>query len=321
VNYDSVRAKVRNKSRESGVKADVLYRRFLIERFIARIAASEHSENVIIKGGMLLSAIAGIDMRSTRDLDTTIRGKNLTLSDFEGIVKDIIAVDIDDGVTFEFIRADEIVLDSSYPCSRVHLRVLFGNMDERVELDVTTGDVITPREVEFGFPTLFGDEKIPILAYPLETVLAEKIAALLDLNVYNTRAKDFYDIHLITALQSERVDSEMFADALQNTLRSRGKSDLLMRSREIVLAIVNSPDIRTQWSRYRAEYSYASEIDFAQVAAAINTVFAWIGIELNIQPVAKTPWTEEILAESKQKANNYNHSSLPPTKSNNGQEK
>jgi predicted nucleotidyltransferase component of viral defense system len=320
VNYDSVRAKVRNKSRESGAKADVLYRRFLIERFIARIAASEHKENVIIKGGMLLSAIAGIDMRSTRDLDTTILGKNLTLSDFEGIVKDIIAVEIDDGVTFEFIRADEIVLDSSYPCSRVHLRVLFGNMDERVEIDVTTGDVITPREVEFGFPTLFGDENIPILAYTLETILAEKTAALLDLGVYNTRAKDFYDLHLIIALYSDRVDSATFTDALNNTLSNRGKSELLTRCHSIVFEIVNNPDIKKLWDKYRKEYSYASEIDFTQIIGAIKIVFGLAGIELNIQPKTNDSWFEKTLAEGKRQAAEHNRNSLPTTKGDNEQE-
>ena len=280
MNYDSARAKIRNKSRETGVKADVLYRRFLLERFIARIAASKHKDSMIIKGGMLLSAIAGIDMRSTRDLDTTIRGNSLTINDFESIVKDVIAVDIDDGVAFEFIRADEIVIDSKYPCCRVHLRILFGTMDERVDIDVTTGDVITPREIEFGFPTLLGDEEIPILAYPLETVLAEKTASMLDLGVFNTRAKDFYDIHLITTEQSNGVDKTIFADALRNTLRSRSKSELLKRSREIVFEIVNSPDIRTQWQRYRDEYTYADKIDFAQIAGAIKTLFAWAGVEI-----------------------------------------
>jgi predicted nucleotidyltransferase component of viral defense system len=320
MNYDSVRAKVRSKSRDTGVKADVLYRRFLLERFIARIAASEHSDSVIIKGGMLLSAIAGIDMRSTRDLDATIRGKSLTLADFENIMKDIIAVKIDDGVVFEFIRADEIVIDNSYPCSRVHLRVMFGTMDERVEIDVTTGDVITPCEIEFGFPTLLGDEKIPILAYTLETVLAEKITALLDLGVYNTRAKDFYDLRLITTLQSARVDKATLVTALRNTLRSRGKSELLTRCREIVLEIVNSPDIHTQWDKYRNEYSYAAEIDFKQIVSAINTVFSWAEIPLNIQPQTPPSWIDATIAKGKRKAAEYKRENPASDKSNNGQE-
>lgn len=320
MNYDSVRVKVRSKSRETGVKTDVLYRRFLIERFIARIAASKHSNSVIIKGGILLSAIAGIDMRSTRDLDATIRGKNLTVNDLENIVKDVIAVDRDDGVAFEFIRADEIVIDNNYPCCRIHLRVLFGTMDERVGIDVTTGDFITPHEIEFGFPTLLGDEKIPILAYTLETVLAEKTAAMLDLGVFNTRAKDFYDIHLITALQSAGVDKTVFADALRNTLRSRGKSELLKRSSEIVLEIVNSPDIRTQWKRYRDEYSYAAKIDFTQIAGAIKTLFSWAGVEINIQSKAKVSWLEETLANGKREADEYNRNNTLPAKSKNTHE-
>jgi len=147
-------------------------------------------------------------------------------------------------------------------------------LDENVYIDITTGDIITPREIEIGFPTLLGDEKIPILAYTLETVLAEKIVTILDLGVFNTRAKDFYDIRLITMTQSESVDKTVFSGALRNIAHSCGKSELLKRSREIVLEIVNSPDIKTQWKRYSDEYTYAAKIDFTQIAEAIKTLFA-----------------------------------------------
>jgi predicted nucleotidyltransferase component of viral defense system len=318
--FTAVRARIQNKSRESGIPADVLYRRYLLERFIARIAASEHRDSIIIKGGMLLSAIAGIDMRATRDLDTTIRGNRLTIADFEKIVKDVIAAKVDDDVTFTFDRADEIVLDSSYPCCRVRLRAKFGTANERVDIDVTTGDVITPHEIEFGFPTLFGDEKLPILAYTLETVLAEKITAILDLGVLNTRAKDFYDLHLITTTQADRIDKPTFAAALRNTLRRRGKESLLDQSRELIHDTLNSHDIQEQWKKYSAQQSYAAQITFSQIAGAVITVSAWAGIEFNIRADTKTSWAETMIAKANQKNDEYNRNGTAPKKSKNEQE-
>jgi len=235
---------------------------------------------------MLLSAIAGIDMRTTKDLDTTIRGGG-TVQDFENIIRDIITVDLDDQIKFKFVRSEEIVLENDYPCCRIHMRALLGAMDNKVELDVTTGDVITPREIEFGFPTLFGDEKIQILAYTLETVLAEKMTAILDLGVFNTRAKDFYDVYLLTSTQSDKLDKAVLAEAFRNTLHRRKKEGLLTSSRDVLYQTVNSRDMQTQWKRYRAEYPYAADIDFKQIVSALSKLFTWAGIEINI--ITKEP--------------------------------
>lgn len=163
--FDSVRAKVQNKCLETGIKPAIIYQRYLLERFIDRIAQSKHRNSIIIKGGMLVSAIAGVDMRATKDLDATVIGSLLGMQDFEKIVHDVIAVDLKDNIQYQFVRSEEIMQDNNYPCCRIHLRALLGTMNAKLEIDLSSGDVITPSEIAFGYPSLFGGEKITILAY------------------------------------------------------------------------------------------------------------------------------------------------------------
>lgn len=276
--FNSVRARIGNKSRETGIKADVLYRRYYLERFLSRAVTTEHRDSIIIKGGMLISAISGIDMRATKDLDATIRGKNLTTDDYRKIVDDVISVEIDDNVKFVLAGMEEIMLENRYSCCRAHLRALLGTMNGKIEIDFTSGDVITPKEIMFGFPTLLGDGKIPVLAYTIETVLAEKITAILDLGVFSSRAKDFYDVHLINALLADKIDKTIFKEALNNTLRQRGKEHLLVDCSDIARQITNSSDVQMQWSKYREEYPYAADIEFEQIVTAITEVLRWIGV-------------------------------------------
>ena len=276
--FNSVRARVQNKSRETGLKPDILYQRYLLERFIARMAASEHKESIVIKGGMLISAMAGIDMRATKDLDATIIGNRLTMQDFEKIAHDVIAVELEDHILYEFIRAEEIMLDNNYPCCRIHLRALLGTMKAKVEVDLTSGDIITPKEVDFGFPTLFSDGEIKILAYNLETILAEKMTAVLDLGVFNTRAKDFYDIYLITNTLSDKFDNAVLQEAFRNTLNRRKKENLLTDIQETITQTLHNKDIKKHWEKYQVEYVYAADIGFAQIESSILDLFERTGV-------------------------------------------
>jgi predicted nucleotidyltransferase component of viral defense system len=272
-----VRARIQNISQKTDLKSDILYQRYLLERFIARMAASEHSESIVIKGGMLISAMTGINMRATKDLDATIIGNQLTMQDFEKIAHDVIAVNLDDNIHYEFVRTEEILQDNNYPCCRVHLRALLGKMNAKIEIDLTSGDAITPKEIDFGFPSLFGDEEIKILAYNLETILAEKMTAILDLSVFNTRAKDFYDIYLLANTLSDKFDNSVWQDAFHNTVARRKKENLLPNIQETVVQILENQDIRKHWAKYRAEYVYAADIEFEQIEAALLKLFEWAG--------------------------------------------
>ena len=275
--FDSVRAKIQNKSRETGLKSDILYQRYLLERFIARMSDSQHSESMVIKGGMLISAMTGINMRATKDLDATIIGNHLTMQDYEQIAHDVIAIDLEDNIQYEFIRAEEIVIDNTYPCCRVHMWALLGTMKAKVEIDLTSGDVITPKEIHFGFPSLFGGDDIMVLAYNIEAILAEKMSAILDLGVFNTRAKDFYDIYLLTHTLQDKFDNDTLQEAFNNTIKRRRKENLLHDIQDTITQTLRSQDIRRHWEKYRTEYAYATDIEFSQVESALLQLFEWAG--------------------------------------------
>jgi len=277
--YDSVRAKIRNISKETGIKAAVLYNRYLLERFIARVAASEHRDKIIIKGGMLISAITGFNMRSTNDLDATIRDYG-AVNNVGAIINDIIGIDLNDHIHFILVRFEETVYDSNFPCFRTHLRARFGTMDAKAEIDITTGDAITPGEMTFGFPALLGDDTIPVLAYTPETVLAEKMTAILDLSVINTRAKDFYDVYLLTSAHIQKVDRAILKEAFANTIKRRNKERLMGDCKNIINQVINSFDIQNQWKKYKHEYNFAAGIDFAQITNALLIAFDWAGIDV-----------------------------------------
>lgn len=282
-NFDSVRAKIRNKCTETGLKPDILYNRYLLERFICRIAESEHTDSIVIKGGLLISAITGIDLRATRDLDATIIGNVLERSEFEKLVCDIISIDLDDNIFFKFVGTEEIMQDNNYPCYRIHLRAEFGSMNAKLEIDMTTGDAITPKEINFGFPSLFANTKIPVLAYNIETILAEKLTAILDLNVYNTRAKDFYDVYLLKTSFENQIDRGTLHSAVCNTLESRGKTSLLNRINDIVPKIITSENIISHWNKYQDEYPYAKDIDFIAISRALIETIKYAGFELPLE--------------------------------------
>jgi hypothetical protein len=128
-----------------------IQRNFLFERFLERTAVSEHRESFIIKGGMLITSIVGIDIRATRDLDATIKGRDFSQEDITKLVNDIIAVKLDDNTEFKFIGVERTRVESDYPGWRVHLGVTFDKIRDTLKLDITVGDVITPRAIEYDY--------------------------------------------------------------------------------------------------------------------------------------------------------------------------
>ena len=286
-NYDSVRARIKNQSQKTGIKPETLYTRYFLERFIFRIAKTEHKDSVILKGGMLISAMAGVGKRATRDLDATVIGKALTPADFERIARDVAAVELDDNVKFQFVRMSEIMLDNHYPCYRFHLRATLGKMDKNLEIDMTSGDVLTPSEIKVGFPSLFGGEESPVLAYNIETILAEKINAILSWGETSTRPKDFYDIYLFSNAFDDRIDKAVLEKAVRNTLASRNLSHLLDEAQDKTFDILNSTDILEHWRKYQNEYAYAKDIPFGQVLTAWQKILGYAGIDVSLQePIA-----------------------------------
>ena len=238
----------------------------------AKLRTTGYKHNFIIKGGFLVSAIVGLDTRATMDLDTTIKGFTLTHEAILSIFKDLCAIQIDDDVQFEFLGVADILEMDDYPGIRVSLKANYPPISVPLTVDVTTGDMITPREIEYTFSMLFDDRTISVLAYNLETVLAEKLETVLSRNIANTRPRDYYDIYILYALRGAEYDKATLRRALEQTTEKRGSSKILTQYPEIMQEIRDSDTLRRQWNKYSREYDYAKDISFDDTCNTIQVI-------------------------------------------------
>lgn len=246
----------------------------MMERFLERLSLSEYSDRFILKGGMLVAAMVGLDARSTMDMDATIKGANVSVEDVENLVGTIVAVPIDDGVTFQVKSISEIMDEAEYPGIRVSMATVFDGVVTPLKIDISTGDAITPREVRYRFKLMLEDRSIDILAYNLETVLAEKLETIITRTVTNTRMRDFYDIYILQQLHGKTLDQTVFRDALLATARKRGTERYLMEAGAVIDEVNNSPVMQRLWMAYQKKFSYAAELDWDNVIMAVCELYA-----------------------------------------------
>ena len=266
---------IRNLSKKKSADAQILMRNYMMERFLERISLSEYKDKFILKGGMLVAAMVGLDARATMDLDATIKGANVSLTDVETIISNIIAIPIDDGVSFCIKRISEIMEEADYPGVRVSMETKFDGVITPLKIDISTGDVITPKEIRYRFNLMLEDRTIEVWAYNLETVLAEKLETVISRNVTNTRMRDFYDIYILQKLYGEQLKKEVLWDALVATARKRGTLDLIESNdiREIFDEIEASPVMASLWKIYQKNYSYAADVSWHIIMEFIRDLY------------------------------------------------
>ena len=267
-----LKAFIKNKAVEKHISAQLVMQNYMLERLLERISLSQYKNNFILKGGFLISAIVGLDTRATMDLDTTIKGFTLTHESIHTIFTEICAVQISDDVQFEIAGISDIRESDDYPGIRVALKAKYPPISVPLTVDVTTGDMITPREVEYSFSLLFDERKISILAYNLETVLAEKLETVLSRNIANTRPRDYYDIHILYSLRGADCERKTLRQALERTTLKRGSSSILIDYQEILQEIRQSNSLRKMWEKYSREYEYAKDISFDDSCNTIEKI-------------------------------------------------
>ena len=241
----------------------------MMERFIERLSKSKHKHQLILKGGMLITAMVGIDARTTMDLDTTIKDIQLDKNSIETLINEIISLDVEDGVTFRINSITDIMEATDYPGLRVSLEAQFDGVRTPLKIDFSTGDIITPREVAFDFPLLFEDRKISILAYPLETVLAEKLETILSRSIANTRMRDLYDVYILLSLYGDKVYPETFKQAFLATAKKRGFNSFDDNSQNIINTVEADSSQQFLWSDYQKKFTYAKSINWSDVISAL----------------------------------------------------
>ena len=233
-NRAQLKAWIKNMSTKVDVNENIILQNYMLERLLERISVSEYKYKFILKDGMLITAIVGIDMRNTLDMDATIKGFDLEKDNLENILDSIFKINLDDGVTFEFRGIKEIRQEDEYGGYRVSLDAKFDKLVVPMKLDITTGDVITPKEIKYKFDLMFEDRSIEILAYNMETVIADKFETIISRNVDTTRARDFYDIYILWTTQQKNFDKKLLKQAIIKKFEYRESSDRLNNIDEIM---------------------------------------------------------------------------------------
>jgi len=250
------------------VEAEIILRNFMLERFLERISLSEYKNSFILKGGMLITAMVGIDTRTTMDMDATIKGKALSQSEVSKIIEKTLLVPIDDGVSFTLREIEKIREDADYPGYRASIEAVLDKTRQILKVDITTGDFVTPREIEYNFQLMFEDRTISILAYNPETVLAEKFETIITRSVTTSRMRDFYDIYILTYTQP--FDSDIFKTALSKTVENRGTSEQMADTHGVIKAITDNTILINLWQRYQKKYNYAADVSWEMAIDALN---------------------------------------------------
>lgn len=269
---NQLKAKVRNLSGGDTQRAQTLIRTFIMERFLERVSLSRYRDRFILKGGMLVAAVTGIDMRATMDIDTTIKALPLNAQDAQWIVEEIAAVQIEDGVSFRIAKVSDIMEEHEYPGIRIMMEATLDRMRQAVKIDISTGDVITPGAVEFSYKLMFEDRSISLLAYNIETLLAEKMETVLSRGIANTRMRDFYDIYILTE-QNVDMDLCVLSEALTAVCNKRGSEVYISKTSQILDDIETSELLKTEWERYRKNNFYVGSLEFDEIMRSVKKLF------------------------------------------------
>lgn len=265
IEYSELFEKSKELAKESGLTQLELYQRFMFERILERISVSKYNENFILKGGLLLSAMLGINSRSTRDMDISIKGIDVSQEKMLGILNEILAIDIGDKVKFDIVNITDIREDDEYGGNKYHLVGKLENLKVALEIDISTGDEITPKELNFEYISIFENKKIYIDTYNIETILAEKIETILRRGKYNTRMKDYYDVYFFLTKLKNDIDLNIFKQALNNTLRKREAFDYYNDYKQILDLFSKDNRIANYWDNYAKKNKYAENIEFKEI--------------------------------------------------------
>lgn len=264
---------IKNMAAKTGIKANALLQNYMLERLLERISVSEYKWKFILKGGMLISAMVGLDSRTTMDMDATIKGIDFSKEALLSILEQIINIPVQDDVRFNLKGIEEIREESEYGGYRISLDATYETVVVPLKIDISTGDMITPKEVLYSFDLLFEDRKIEILAYNLETVLAEKFETIISRGILNTRARDFYDVYILATLQEKNINKADFKNALAATARKRESLGKIGNSSSILEEIKEDRTLRGIWEAYAKKFEYAGDIPFEDTIAALVKLF------------------------------------------------
>lgn len=273
MNSDKLKSIISKKSNGNSDISMQLYQMFFFEKILDRVSVSKFKHNIILKGGLLLSSIIGEDMRTTKDMDASLRSIALEKENIYEIFNEILSIDLNDNTHFEIIDIKDIRAEDEYGGFRINVLGVFEQWKVNMFIEVSTGDVITPKEIEYKYKCIFEEREIPIFAYTIETILAEKFETIITRSVLNTRLKDFYDIYI---LFDENVNKEQLLNAIKNTFRNRETNIDIEEFKEVVGLIRNDKSMINNWTKYSNKFYYAKDITFDDIMNKLDKIIELI---------------------------------------------
>lgn len=271
-NKDSLKVKASNLAKTINIPNKYIIQSFIFESLLKRISKSKYKNNFIIKGGLLLSSIFGVDLRSTMDLDTTIKGLSLNIDTITKVINEIISININDNILLEIENIKKIREEEEYNGFNVNLKANFDGLKTNLMIDITTGDIITYKEIEYKYQTLFDEEPISIMTYNYETIIAEKFEAIISRNIDNTRMKDYYDLFMLIKLKGKEINPETLRKAITNTAQNRNTLNYIKDAKKYIDLISNDEHIKKLWENYQNNYNYANSISFEDTISSIKDI-------------------------------------------------
>lgn len=272
----SFKAKINNYAKQHKIAAQVVLQNYMFERFLERLAKSEYKEKFVIKGGMLVASIVGLDTRATMDLDTTLRNLPLTEPALREAITNIISIELEDEIDFNFVSLESIRKDDVYGGFRVRIDAVFGDIKTPLSIDVSTGDVITPGAIRYNFTSNFDDElSLELWGYNIESILAEKVETILSRSVFNTRPRDFYDVYILT--KQQKFDIDIFKEALMATSIHRGSNENIKDPETILAQIADSINLKNLWAKYQKTFPYAKNIEYKDLIDSLQKLIVHNG--------------------------------------------
>ena len=264
-----LKAAIGKMAKDKHIPAQLVMQNYMLERLLERISRSKYQGNFILKGGLLIASMVGLHSRATMDMDATIRNHPVNENSIKTMFEEIVSIPIDDDITFSFQEVGEIRKNDAYGGYRVSLTANFPPMKVPLKLDITTGDKITPKAVEYKYPMMFNDGTLEIFAYNLETILAEKLETVISRGDQNTRPRDFYDIFILSKLKGDQINWTILRQAVSETAQKRNSGMLMPQYQSILEQIVSSPVMQNHWTIYQRDYEYAREVDFSATCETI----------------------------------------------------
>lgn len=268
-NARQLKAIIRNIAKDKHVSAQLVMQNFMLERLLERISVSKYQKNFILKGGFLIAAMVGLDTRATMDMDATIKGLPVNEQTVRNMFEEICKIELEDNVTFSFRSIGEIREGDVYAGYRVSLYANYPPMAVPLKLDITTGDKITPKEIEYQFKLLLEDRKISVFAYNLETIMAEKLETVISRGDQNTRLRDYYDIYILSKLQYSNIVPASLKEALNETTEKRSSKAVVEDYHNIMDTVRSSEVMQKRWDNYQKDFEYAKDIAFKDVCTAV----------------------------------------------------